>query len=98
MSFPDRRHPDAGAYAAAYRDETVRAWQSVDRAARMLDRAIRDRVKAASKQRISMRLPRYYGANSHGALDRNPPVCYLVADETPRIRDSGSSNARRLRR
>jgi D-sedoheptulose 7-phosphate isomerase len=46
MSFPDRPYPDAGAYSAAYRDEIVRAWQSVDlaaldRAAGMLDRAIR---------------------------------------------------------
>ena len=37
MSFPDRPYPDAGAYTAAYRDEIVCAWQSVDLAA--LDRA-----------------------------------------------------------
>jgi D-sedoheptulose 7-phosphate isomerase len=48
MSFPDKIYPSAGAYAAAYRAEIVRAWQSVDlaafdRAAAMLDAAIRDR-------------------------------------------------------
>ena len=46
MSFPDRPYPGAGAYTAAYRDEIVRAWQSIDlaaldRAAAMLDAAIR---------------------------------------------------------
>jgi phosphoheptose isomerase len=38
MSFPDQPYPDAGAYTAAYRDEIVRAWQSVDMPA--LDRAV----------------------------------------------------------
>ena len=37
MSFPDQTYPSAGAYVAAYRDEIVRAWQSVDLAA--FDRA-----------------------------------------------------------
>lgn len=47
MSFPDQTYPSAGAYAAAYRDEIVRAWASVDtaaldRAAALLDAAIRE--------------------------------------------------------
>jgi D-sedoheptulose 7-phosphate isomerase len=46
MSFPDQTYPSAGAYVAAYRDEIVRAWASVDlaafdRAAAMLATAIR---------------------------------------------------------
>ncbi|MBV8777260.1 MAG: SIS domain-containing protein [Alphaproteobacteria bacterium] len=46
MSFPDRTYPSAGAYIAAYRDESARAWASVDlaavdRAAALLDDAIR---------------------------------------------------------
>jgi phosphoheptose isomerase len=47
MSFPDQTYPSASAYTVAYRDEIVRAWASVDiaaldRAAALLDRAIRD--------------------------------------------------------
>jgi D-sedoheptulose 7-phosphate isomerase len=47
MSFPDQTYPSASAYTAGYRDEIVRAWASVDiaaldRAAALLDRAIRD--------------------------------------------------------
>jgi D-sedoheptulose 7-phosphate isomerase len=46
MSFPDQTYPSAGAYVAAYRDEIVRAWQTVDlaafdKAAAMLLTAIR---------------------------------------------------------
>jgi phosphoheptose isomerase len=46
MAFPDQPYPDAGSYAAAYRDAIVRAWQSLDpaaldRAAGLLDDAIR---------------------------------------------------------
>ena len=46
MSFPDRTYPSAGAYIAAYRDESARAWASVDLAAvdcaaALLDDAIR---------------------------------------------------------
>ena len=45
MSFPDQTYPNASAYVGAYRDEIVRAWQSVDlaafdRAAAMLAEAI----------------------------------------------------------
>ena len=45
MSFPDQTYPNASAYVGAYRDEIVRAWQSVDlaafdRAAAMLATAI----------------------------------------------------------
>lgn len=46
MSFPDKAYPSAGAYLAAYRDETARAWASVDlaaidRAAALIETAIR---------------------------------------------------------
>jgi D-sedoheptulose 7-phosphate isomerase len=46
MSFPEKHYPEAGDYAAVYRDEIVRAWQELDRgaiarAAGMLDTAIR---------------------------------------------------------
>jgi D-sedoheptulose 7-phosphate isomerase len=48
MSFPDQTYPSAGAYVAGYRDETIRAWASIDlaafdRAAALLDSAIRGR-------------------------------------------------------
>src|SRR5580704_469448 len=48
MSFPDKHYPNAGAYIAGYREETIRAWHSldgvaIDRAAAMLDTAIRGR-------------------------------------------------------
>ena len=48
MSFPDKTYPGGGDYIAAYRDEMARAWASVDlaafdRAAAMLDTAIRAR-------------------------------------------------------
>jgi D-sedoheptulose 7-phosphate isomerase len=48
MSFPDKHYPTAGAYIAGYRDEMVSAWHSldgaaIDRAAAMLDTAIRGR-------------------------------------------------------
>ena len=48
MSFPDNIYPSAGAYIAGYRDAMTRAWASVDlaafdRAAAMLDTAIRAR-------------------------------------------------------
>jgi D-sedoheptulose 7-phosphate isomerase len=48
MSFPDKVYPGGGDYIAAYRDEMAKAWQSVDgaafdRAAAMLDTAIRAR-------------------------------------------------------
>jgi len=48
MSFPDKVYPSGGDYIAAYRDEMAKAWQSVDgaafdRAAAMLDTAIRAR-------------------------------------------------------
>ncbi|HEY0832489.1 MAG TPA: SIS domain-containing protein [Azospirillum sp.] len=46
MSFPDQRYPDAEQYLAAYRDEVMRAWHSVDgaavgRAAAMIGDAVR---------------------------------------------------------
>ena len=46
MSFPDRTYPSAGEYVDAYRSEIARAWATVDlaaidRAAAMLDEAIR---------------------------------------------------------
>jgi phosphoheptose isomerase len=48
MSFPNQVYPNAGAYITGYRDEMARAWQTVDpvafdRAAAMLDAAIRAR-------------------------------------------------------
>ncbi|HVH81357.1 MAG TPA: SIS domain-containing protein [Stellaceae bacterium] len=48
MRFPDRTFPDAGSYIAGYRDEMIHAWSSIDlaafdRAAAMLDAAIRGR-------------------------------------------------------
>lgn len=48
MSFPDQIYPTAGRYIAGYRDEITRAWTSIDlaafdRAAAMLDTAIRAR-------------------------------------------------------
>jgi phosphoheptose isomerase len=48
MSFPDKVYPSAGAYIAGYRDDITRAWASIDlaafdRAAAMLDTAIRAR-------------------------------------------------------
>jgi len=48
MSFPDKHYPSAGAYIAGYRDEMIHAWHSldgaaIDRAAVMLDTAIRAR-------------------------------------------------------
>jgi len=48
MSFPNQIYPSAGAYIAGYRDEMARAWASLDlaafdRAAAMLDAAIRAR-------------------------------------------------------
>jgi phosphoheptose isomerase len=46
MSFPDRAYASAGGYVAAYGEELVSAWQrldgtAIDRAAAMLDTAIR---------------------------------------------------------
>jgi D-sedoheptulose 7-phosphate isomerase len=48
MSFPNQAYPDPSDYVCAYRDEIVRAWQSLDigafdRAALLLDGAIRGR-------------------------------------------------------
>jgi D-sedoheptulose 7-phosphate isomerase len=48
MSFPNQIYPSASAYIAGYRDEMARAWASIDlaafdRAAAMLDAAIRAR-------------------------------------------------------
>jgi phosphoheptose isomerase len=46
MSFPDQVYPTAGQYVSGYRDEIVRAWQTLDlgafdRAAALLGEAIR---------------------------------------------------------
>ena len=48
MAFPDRPYDEARSYVAGYRDEIVKAWQSVDgaaldKAAHMLETAIRAR-------------------------------------------------------
>jgi phosphoheptose isomerase len=48
MSFPDQAYPTAGSYITGYRDEITRAWAGIDlaafdRAAAMLDTAIRAR-------------------------------------------------------